>query len=82
VQPGERGLHRATGVLPAASEALQEHQTEGVDIGAGPDRMAADLRGGKVGGGLDHHSGAGDLRGVDHDGDAEVTEAGAAVLIE
>ena len=53
VQPRRRRLHQRAGVLPAPGQALQEHQAEGVDVGLGPDPLAAHLLRREVGGRAD-----------------------------
>ena len=82
VQARDGGLEGVPGVLAARGDALEEHEPERVDVGRGPDRLAADLLGREVRRGADHHAGGGDVRGVGEDGDAEVRQVGAALGVE
>ena len=65
-----------------AAQRLVEHDAEGVDVGAGVDRLALDLLGGEVLGGAEHGPGRGEVgrrRGL---GDAEVGDQHPPVVAQ
>ncbi len=82
VQPRQGGLDAAPVVLPSTGQALQQDQPQAVDVCRRPHRGADDLLRRQVGGSAQGQPGRGDSGGVDHPGDAEVGQLGAAGPVE